>query len=99
MKRGYVHAELRGKLVHYHIYIYITLWYVHVPRFVHIPKTDQNRPRYMHQAIAIVWYVLIPKSVQRYVHIPWSVQTIAIAIVAQTMVYSNGLFGMCTYLR
>ena len=33
--------------------MYITLWYVHVPRCVHIPRTDQNRPRYVQLAIAI----------------------------------------------
>ena len=34
--------------VRWYDHVYITLWYVHIPR------TDQNRLRYIHLAIAIL---------------------------------------------
>ena len=48
---GYMYVK--SKEVRWYVSIYITLWHVHVPRYVRIPRTDQNRPGCMHLAIAI----------------------------------------------
>ena len=37
---------------------------------VHVPRTDQNRPGYIHLAIASYSYRYVPLNWPRYVHVP-----------------------------
>ena len=53
MKRGPCTCRAKRYIV---TLAYITLWYVHVPRYVQVPRTD------------IPWYVLVPHSMVIYLY-------------------------------
>ena len=78
--------------------VYITLWYVHVPRYVHIPLGSryllgQHKPPLKFNFKGILFYTILT---QRYVHVPklwpWSELTIG------TCAYQTD-HGTCTYHR
>ena len=41
------------------VIIYLTPGYVHAPSYVHLPRTDQNRPRCVRLAIAIYLFLYV----------------------------------------